>query len=200
MDVLLWSGGADSTLILEEIIRTGLPVRPISITKHRYLNTDMLALQYEAQKRYLLSRRGHRIQHETISIDGAFTMQTNPWGQMHYPLILLSVIAPLLKDNDILHIGWIKEDNNIDSRLPIFRKAFNAIMEMKDINAHFHATLHKDKIPKHKILTKLKEYGVNDDCWFSCERPYMGKACNICRKCKEIRDARRKIHLDETAS
>jgi 7-cyano-7-deazaguanine synthase in queuosine biosynthesis len=192
-NVVVWSGGVDSTYTLNWLAGTSsrdYPVVAVSVTKYPQINEMQMMLQNRAQKEYLkfAKKKGFHIEHQRISVSGNLVFHYEGGEAMAQPIAWLSSVMPCLKKEDNVYFAYIRNDCFWHNRHK-FEKVFDAICEMKGIEA-------KLKYPfewthKAQILGRLKKAKVPDRCWHSCDKPVNNKACGKCSKCKSIIEAKK---------
>ena len=193
-NILLYSGGADSTLMLEELIRTREEVVAVNITQHSSISRKQSSCQYIATDNYSDLRDPEDYPNffiEEIHIHEDIKVEADYDNFLGQPLIFLCCIAPYVKNNDIVYFGW-RQGEGIYQNIERFDKAFHALMDLKGIKATYRGI--EEYRTKADVLEKLQEYNIPDNCWFSCENPNHGKPCRICRKCEEIDESRRELN------
>ena len=198
-NVVLWSGGADSTHVLNHyagVSSEDYPVIALSVSRHRYLSKMFLKAQDEARKRYLAwaEKKGYHIRHYQISMTGNFEFGVCKVPSSAQSVMWLSAIFHVVADGDDVLVGYIEKDGFWHFRY-LFEEVFNAMCVLKGIAAKlkYPAEWHD----KAKILELLKKDKVPNNCWFSCESTKNGKACGECYKCREITEAKQKLLKDK---
>lgn len=193
-DMVVWSGGADSTYLLNHYATVSCeeyPVRAVTVIRHPYLCSDQLAMQNKARKNYLkfAKSKGYHVSCETVAISGSFSFKhSDVSAQM---LMWLTAIAPCVGEGDTVCFAYIKEDGMWHHKQK-FVDAFHSLCAVKGVSAEL-------KFPfewthKYQILDRLKANRVPKLCYWTCDHPVSGKACGKCEKCLEI--ARAKFECD----
>jgi 7-cyano-7-deazaguanine synthase in queuosine biosynthesis len=184
--VIIWSGGADSTALLDYYAGSSsedYPTIALSVSGHPYLSKAFVRKQNEVQKRYLkhAKGRGYHIRHERMRFSGNFE-----WGDaksLNQAVMWLSAIIQVIKDKDQVLMGYIRRDDFWHYRRE-YEDAFRAACLAKGIEAKIGFPFEWDE--KADILRRLKKAKVPDSCWFTCERTKAGKACGTCNKCTAV--------------
>lgn len=198
--VVVWSGGADSTYLLHWYATCSSiqnPVHAITVDSHSQLNKKFMAAQRAARGRYLkfAEKLGLPIEVHTVIQDCSEKISIgigkNTSAQ---PMMWLCSIMPFVKDDDVVCFSYISEDG-IWHHKRDFEDVFDSICRLKNIDAKLHFSL--ENFRKYQVLQKLTEYGIKDNMWWSCENPQNKKPCGICYKCCELKLADIKFEMDK---
>lgn len=194
-NVVIWSGGADSTYILDHyagVSSEDYPVVALSVVEHTHLKREQVKIQNEAQARYLAhaKKKGYHIKHEKVSVRGNFQLFADVQNGMGQPLLWFVYLLSCVGENDTVHLGYIKGDSFWHNRT-IFEDAFKALCRLKGLKAALSYPCEWDQ--KVNILEKLKKAKVPNDCWWSCDHPEDGKVCKGCEKCLAIKAGRKQM-------
>jgi 7-cyano-7-deazaguanine synthase in queuosine biosynthesis len=195
--VVLWSGGADSTLVLNDYSKVsseGYPLIALSITGHPNLHGPFVKAQNAAQKRYLkfAKRKGYHIKHYRMKVGGNFV-----WGGDHsgtaQPTVWLGALAHVIGHNDTVLAGYTQNDGFWHFNHQ-FREAFKAICALKELKG---VTIEfpLEYTEKKNVLRRLVDGKIPASCWFSCDSTRNSKPCGRCSKCEDIKEARKPILL-----
>jgi len=198
--LVAWSGGADSTLLLDWYAETSSKVQQVvalSVTGHPHLFAEFVKKQNEVQKRYLkhLRRKGYHVQHQRMEMSGTFSFGEPKTDAIAQPLVWLSTIVQVVQDGDRVLMGYIRDDCFWHNR-HLFEKAFHSLCRLKGVDVKLEYPLEWEE--KVGVLRRLKRGKVPDSCWFSCEKTKNGKPCGKCSKCLEIKRARKTLKLEQT--
>lgn len=184
-EIVIWSGGCDSTYLLHDLGRKSSidnPIYTLSVVfKNR--NKEMVKLEKEAREKILedFRKRGMHIKHKEIVVSRLPDISSNQ------PLEWLSIIAPFISTNSNVHFSYIFEDS-LWHKKKEFVDAFYSLMSIKcqdkiNISLYFDLEwLHKREIvagAKNNKFIKMV---------FTCEHPKNNKACKKCDKCKELKN------------
>jgi len=192
--VVLWSGGADSTLLLHQyagVSSEDYPVVALSVIGHPNLNKHQISAQNAAQQRYLkfAKKKGYHIDHQTVITSGKFV-----WGGDHdgnaQPVVWLGALAQIVGKNDIVLMGYIR-DASFWHFNHEFKEAFRTMCGLKGLEAKLSFPLEYHH--KWEVMQDLKSEKIPDNCWFSCDGTANKKPCGSCSKCKEIEDAKKEL-------
>lgn len=191
-NVVLWSGGADSTAVLNHwggVSCEDYPIVALSIVAHPCLNEHQIKKQNEVQARYLkhAKRKGYHIKHMKMEFSGDFSWKDTASPQ---PCMWLSALLQVIQDGDTVFCGYIRSDC-VWHRIHEFKSIFSASCALKEIDATLKFPWEWER--KVDILRRLRKGKVPDSCWFSCDDTNNGRACRKCSKCKEVSDARKAL-------
>jgi 7-cyano-7-deazaguanine synthase in queuosine biosynthesis len=196
--LLLWSGGADSTVALLRLLRESptIRVRTLSIQHPQFAaRKEQLAARNLIQERLksaqslTFDRLEVEIRHSAdAGLDGA-ACQAATW---------LSIGQGYLAPNEDLALGYMATDS-IWHTAEQLRQAFAALQAAQRKDGQLQFPTEWDERPE--ILSALDEWGLTDLCWW-CERPEvlplaavsaefikqerpLTKACGTCHPCEE---------------
>jgi len=179
-EIVLWSGGFDSTLVLHQLLEH---YPNDHITAVSVINKDVAGDRLKQEKKAkikLLKRLGDRVDYKEINITSDLTAIT--W-QMP---IWLSHVLPYLKDGDHLSMGYLSSDGySFFSARENFKKAFDATMVLqgkKDTELVFPL----EGWTKGNVIRDLKKNRLLKDCWY-CGKPKKGRPCGKCMKCVSVK-------------
>jgi 7-cyano-7-deazaguanine synthase in queuosine biosynthesis len=194
-NVVIWSGGVDSTWVLDHyagVSSEDYPVVALSVAKHPNLSREHLCVQNEVQKRYLkhAKKKGYHIKHEIVSVSGSFLLYADTEKGLGQPLIWYSCLLPCVKDGDVVHFGYVRNDCFWHNRA-VFENAFDSLCKLKGIEASLNYPLEWDR--KVDVLERLRKAKVPNNCWGSCDYPKGKRSCGVCSKCESITDGRAKM-------
>jgi len=192
-NVVLWSGGADSTSLLDHYAGVSCRDYPVValVVEHSKISPIFARAQQKARAEYakLAKRRGFHLLIQTVKTSGNFEFGLNDSCRYYVPqpIVWLNAISQVVKDGDTVFMGYIGGDLfwHFKDR---FEAVFKAFCVLKGIDASLEYPLEFQR--KSDILAKLKRQKIPARCWFSCERTTDGKPCGICSKCQEVNDAR----------
>ncbi|HEX3456844.1 MAG TPA: hypothetical protein VHR97_02725 [Candidatus Baltobacteraceae bacterium] len=193
--LVLWSGGCDSTLVLYEALQAGYwqwhaggksftTVRAISIS---YGAVPCNAEQRRARDRIKAIFEEKKLVFDhievTVSFEGAWPQRGSDGGAIQSQL-WLATAAPYLLDKEDLAISWIDgECNNVEAATT----AFNALQQLNGKTGKLVTPLWKRY--KTDVVDRLKSLELLDACWW-CENaadtlktPALDQPCGHCKKC-----------------
>jgi len=205
-NVVLWSGGPDSTLILHRLALQG-PVRALTLEQYPFLDQCHAKAQEAAQLNYMcnyVELCSKNIRYESIRITGTAKVYADHKNELGEPLILLCYCMPSIKNGDTVYSGHFspKFCKNINK----FQEAWDIIMRLKGIDSRLEfpyitKNMNTTKI-KANILKELDSLRIPEECYWSCSKPkYISEtriyiSCNQCKKCNEIKQTRKLLKRD----
>lgn len=194
--VVVWSGGADSTMLLVDKAQSSSkknPVIALTIDAHHQLDVKQSASQRAAQKRFLAwaKKDGLHIKHARITVSvvsGAAWV--NDGGQV---LLWLAHLGPYFPERCQVYFGYIKRD----SFWQICHEAEQVLKTMEKVAGSDWKLEYPYKgSTKGRVLECLRTWKVPSNCWWTCEHPKkVGVACGSCNKCKERAEGRREMKV-----
>jgi hypothetical protein len=217
--VVIWSGGADSTLALAQSLQhfLGDPkvVRPSKRQKVCQNNVVALTLltpdagspeqvEAEAQSRATFirwaDRHGWSFRHETIKMDTGTCPTPHGPGVGQHVLWLMHLLPYALgfSGSGIVQIvfGYIKRDQFWHT-VHSFRAVIQWFADLTERDVRLRLPLEWHE--KCQVLDELKALRVPDEAWWTCEEPVRRRGklvpCNVCSKCVELRRAREDTKL-----
>ena len=213
MSLVCWSGGADSTLVLCDLLREqkkakkrsrqertdGLErkllnkeklsdvtdVRTISI---RHMQLGANKEQFEARKRIreILRGRGLRFRRAEISFRHTGGFHVKPCGCTQ-AMVWLSVAMPYLRSGEKLYIGYVGGDS-IWSYWSHLRQVFDSGASVLGLaNVDLETPLFG--VSKAEVMHRLRRARLVRATW-TCENPKDGRACGQCTPCRRRAVAR----------
>lgn len=194
--VVIWSGGADSTLILDQLAREASsthPILAISISGHPQMPDAQFPAEALAREAYLRHARskGYHIQHETISLKNSEGLVVQ--GEATQAVVWFSAVMPYIGDKDRVYLGYIRGDDFWHWH-EAYRRLFDTFCAFKGIQAALHFPL--EWADKASVMRQLLLYGVPKSCYWTCENPQRSETspgtfepCTYCNKCCAMQDA-----------
>jgi hypothetical protein len=189
MNLLLWSGGNDSTLVLHDLLHNGwLYVRDGAIEPTVWtLTIELPGLgaieeQRAARQRIgeALRARGAHFTEHVLTIDG--TKNRHQGDGLILPPLWIGNGVSLLGDDDDLYAGYVLGDSALKSRDALI-KMFDAAQRLG--RKHGRLILPLEYTPKRDVLRRLDEAGLGGLTW-TCEKPVSGNACGTCGPCTTL--------------
>lgn len=191
--VVVWSGGADSTMLLTERAFASSKANPvIAITVVAYPQIPLVQLQSQAiaQKRYLgwAKKSGFHVSHIRLTVK---TVNGLLGDHVTQPLVWVAQIAPFLPEHCRLSFGYIGPDKFWHRR----HEADEAIAALQKLaKSTWDVDYPYESSSKADILTALRGWKVPNSCWWSCEDArVVGSACRKCKKCIEVMRGRQEM-------
>jgi len=195
-EIVIWSGGCDSTLVLAERAVKSSKENPVHTLSFNvpWIDKRQMRCEFLARKKILkeLKKRGlHIINHEVTLTENQELDFEYGLPQQHF-WFLMSVFYT--KKNDKVYFGYIREDDWWH-------------IEKHYTNAHYYLKLCRDRdakfvyplewISKEEVVRNLKKEDLLDLCWV-CDSPKkIGVPCGKCKKCLELKDAINKLDEEE---
>lgn len=190
MKIVIWSGGADSTLLLHDALLVN-PRGVVALTlDHTQVNDRMQRhLQYEARCRYLSWVRktlGYRVDSRVIKV--VLSKDAGAVGDVGQHGLFLAHLFPYMvgergTKNEV-QFGYIRGDDFWHWRTA-FRKAFDGFASVAYSELELSFPLEWTR--KKEVLERLTKAKVPDNAWWTCDRPKSRRACGKCIKCEAIR-------------
>lgn len=177
MALVVWSGGCDSTLILNDLLVAGRDdVRTVAIN-HKQVgnNPESKAARQKIIKHF--AKKKITWEHEEVEID---TYGGHQNGGTIQPCIWLLNATCNLKANEDLYMGYIRGDD-VWHYMEQVRSIFNNIQYMTHKTGRLQLPLEWER--KKDIKKRLNQTGLLNLVWW-CESPVKGKPCNKCCSCK----------------
>lgn len=187
--VVVWSGGADSTMLLTERAwkaSKSVPVIAITIESHPQVRIKQLDSQKNAQKNYLAwaKEQGLPIQHARIKVSWVPSSGTGVGDGVSQAMLWLAHITPYLPKRCCVAFGYIAGDAMWHRR----HEHEAVLLAMQNLSgSDWEIDYAYEWSSKGKILHALEGWKVPDKCWWTCEEPKrVGVACGSCAKCREL--------------
>jgi len=197
VNVVIWSGGWDSTLVLDRLCSAN----PDRLVWAHSINWDMLAhekvtKEKVARKNYLkyAKAKGYNISHRTITVSADMGGQALGYAQ---GLAWISFMIPYLPMNSIVHLGYYNADGfwEYEDKFNKYVKAAGKIGEKK-IELKYPLRY----MSKCDIIEEVKSRHIPMSCIWTCENPKGKKiihACGKCRPCRKLKTAEYESSLNK---
>jgi len=196
VDIVVWSGGLDSTLVLDQLCSSN-PSKCIWAFSIDWDVLDNLKTkkEKEVRKNYLryAKKKGYDIVHRTICVKA--NMGTKHLGHAQ-ALAWASYVTPYLPKNSNLYLGYHTGDEFWECA-----SWFGKYVEYASKIGERKITL---KYPlkymsKYRILEEIKSRRIPASCVWTCEQPRKrrGKivSCGKCTPCINLRTAKYEYNL-----
>ncbi len=180
--VVLWSGGYDSTLILDDLIKKGN--NPLALT---LTHVKAPAIENEKSAREVIKKKLPPFEH----IENMFGKQSDTDYLLEK---WVADIVPHLANDVILYMGVHISENfkNRDDCNHIDLAFKNeGIDEGKKIDMRYPLI----GMTKTQVLNKLITTGLFQDCW-SCSNPQGVFPCGLCVECTNLNNALGEIGIE----
>lgn len=188
MSLVCWSGGADSTLVLYDLLRAYKEMEKPSVMDEvrtvsvRHLQLGANREQFEARKRIreILRKRGLRFKCGEVGFryKGGFHVKQEGLTQA---MFWMGIALPYLRSGEKLYIGYVKGDS-IWSYWAHLRQVFDSgasVLGLSDVDLE--TPLYN--VRKAEVLSRLRRARLIRATW-TCEDPKKGRPCGRCRPCK----------------
>jgi 7-cyano-7-deazaguanine synthase in queuosine biosynthesis len=187
---VVWSGGADSTLVLHQLIK--LHYNPYNTVPSRVIHTiylDHHQLHDTKKKQELAARKkilqkfealGHNIRDHivTVTTDEDTYHHRNVGDIQSY--LWLTTLLPYVSKNANMYMGIIREDD-AKTNIHLFKKIVRASNIILNFDVQLEFPLHYHY--KHEVISELYAADLYDDVWF-CETPSEDETqCGKCSPC-----------------
>ena len=166
--VVIWSGGMDSTLVLDQVSS----VNPDRCIWAFTINWDMLnelkvKKEKEARKNYLryAKQKNYRIAHRTITVTADMGAPDFGYAQ---GLAWFSYMTPYLPKNSIVYLGYHSADE-FWKCTSLFEKFIKTAAKIGDRKIQLRYLLQYRS--KYEILEEFKSRKIPLSCFWTCENP-----------------------------
>jgi hypothetical protein len=193
-NVVMWSGGLDSTLILHELaLLNNAPLVALTISDHMGAQKARFARQARARLNYLkfAKRQGLKISYQEIQVTGSTMMESTGYvnnlvdktrerSVLREWQVFIPWILPFLRSGDNLSLGYESwPDPQKQNHITLLLKAY-----AEAVNWKCPPTL---SIPRfHTDLLDLYYTDIPRNCVSSCDESYTSKDCGYCSKCAKL--------------
>lgn len=189
-NVVIWSGGLDSTAIL---YMAGMfstkenPVITLSVREHHRCNVGNMRAQSIARKKYLRFAKsiGHFVQAQEISVSG------NAVGDTHLKQhhLWASLFQVYFKPGDIVSWGYKQNEGPPKKEFLKFLNSFNSFAENFEEyqKAPIRHTFPLRNVNGIQLTLMLMSFNIPKDCMFCCVAPIGIVPCGVCHKCMSLK-------------
>ena len=189
MSLVCWSGGADSTLVLHDLLREFKRMKdPKNVdqihtiaVRHPQLDNNKAQLEARKKIRATLAKRGLKFKHVEVEIKcrGDFHIVQHGLVQA---MLWLGVAMPYLSKDEDLYLGYIDGDCMWPhwGQLSEVFSSGSSLLDLGDtsLKTPLYGTT------KAKVLNRLKKARLFRMTW-TCEAPKKnGRSCGQCTSCK----------------
>jgi len=197
--LIVWSGGYDSTLLLNNLAKESSKENPVYAFSFipNYIDSLKLKKEGQAQKNYLkyAKTKGYHIEHNIITISSS-ACPSYGWGQQKS---WFTFILPYIPDECDVYFGYVQGDCiwlAISNMYSIFEK-------YKYLGSCLNSKLDFPFAYKEKweILRDCRDSGIPKNCFWTCENPKKIKGqirtCGKCDPCFHLKTAKFGLKLKE---
>lgn len=188
--IVIWSGGADSTFLLYELLaKYGAEnVSAISCI-YPWLDKNKRSIEEAARgrikeklysfgenfrdfKHLQIEVKFRQLSEKNINYNGAGLLQAFSW---------VSTILPFTSDGDWIYTGYIRGDDLVTMYLEEYKDLFEAGLKL--LNRDVTLCMPYGALNKSDILVGLMKADLYDSIWY-CESPETNVPCGKCAPCK----------------
>jgi len=201
--LVVWSGGLDSTLLLDNLAKESTkenPVETISFLPN-FIDSGKMKAEKRARRNYLYyaKRKGYHIKNKTIRVSGNAQPTYTGWAQQ---LCWLSFILPYIPDDCDVYFGFVQGDGvwrAVNHFYEIFTQ-FKYVRHAVNVELHFPF----DDKKKWEVLRDFRKARIPYDCFWTCEHPKVTvvnslstriEACRKCEPCLTHRAAKQEVRM-----
>ena len=199
MRIIVWSGGADSTLILtNELLKQPRGTVSAITLEHVQLGWEtQRKMQHKARekyKRWVKKKHGIVFEHRVVIVALAKNTESSQFvGQ--YGLFLNHIFpyavpqpSPYpggVSESNALLFGYIKKDEFWHYKAE-FKAAFSSLVALTGLDqSRLMLEFPLEWMMKEDVIVDLNKSSVPDDAWWTCESS-METPCGTCPKCKDL--------------
>lgn len=183
--VVVWSGGCDSTLLLDMVSeKFGTYEKPIIAFSiyHHILDNKKLTKESEAREKFLseLKSRGLHIIHKTLEIKSDSSYKEG-YGGLPQAFLWALNILPYIKNGSNVYFGYIRNDDfwHMGQYFEEMVRAGSKLMG-KEIKVHYPLEYHT----KEHVIAELGVRKLYDYVWWCEMSNEKGGRYNECVPCK----------------
>jgi 7-cyano-7-deazaguanine synthase in queuosine biosynthesis len=190
--VVVWSGGHDSTLVLQQLlskVTVDNPIRALSMTHDQY---DKIKTKCERKARSVILKKWGNNKHKLIhpyeiNVTSTSMVYFNDYKIPGQPMFWLTGVFPYLRTGDEVYFGYISGDDFWHFKEE-FCNAFFALCKFAGITATLNFPL--EYWAKESVLRETDKLGLSKICWTCEDPPKSKKPCGKCHSCINIAKAR----------
>ncbi len=193
MKLVMFSGGADSTLLVKNILELGESV----VMYHLILKTPANRWKEENKacldiRDYFMKKYPNKITYKEAIIDISQNRQNL---DSNFAIFFGAMLADYNENISEVQIGYIKEDTVHNVNMPDYynkEKAFQANLRMRD---DVKLTYPLENTSKKEVINLL---GSLLNIIYYCRYPKQdnGEGCGFCHTCKDINKAKKELGID----
>lgn len=184
-NIVVWSGGSDSTLVLDTLARHSTKDYPVWAYSVVWDQLDDLKVEQEqkSRKNYLEYAKKHNyfIEHRELRVNSNMGACDLGNAQM---LAWIGFLFPYFPSGSDVYFGYIKKDDSWKD----FHNLFTVTNLLSEIGSR--SIVIKTPLQwknKYEVLQELKDRHIPSNCIWSCEKPIKKNnkiiACKTCDPC-----------------
>ncbi len=192
--IVIWSGGADSTIILlEELLAHpsgGVVGDVVALTlehpqvgrKEQRIAQDKARTKF---KQWLWEKHRRKVAHHTVTVRLSKDCGA-PGNVGQYGLFLAHLFPYMVAEppkSSVVLFGYVRGDDFWHERHR-FDQAFSALAAVARSEASLEYPLEWAR--KDEVMGRLDQHGVPRSAWWTCENPIGHRACGLCIKCEAV--------------
>jgi len=203
MALVVWSGGADSTLVLYDLLKdqraldsdTKQEIRTISISQEQVIGGKESRKARDRIEKWLNKKDLYFERTEiTIQQESKRGCLFSPAGLIQ-PVMWLAIACQYTLADEDLYFGYIREDDLWHYKGE-FVYAHDNLKAIQRKTGVIRCPLEWEN--KYSVLCRLNKIGLLDLIWY-CEDPQKGKPCSKCDPCNKHNGALSKLKAIEKA-
>ena len=189
-NVVLWSGGLDSTVVLYDLLCNATqyyPVYAVTVQNYPQIHKPLLLQQKKARKNFLkkYSKFNDRVKVHEIALTVTDGMDIGGSGHPQAAFWLMAIVN-FLQEGDTLYAGYIRGDDFWHIKTE-YTQAFNSALAIRDLKGKVELSFPKEYWDKWRVLDHANKSKIPKSCYWFCEDPKVTKnkvvACRNCACC-----------------
>jgi len=186
--IVVWSGGADSTLLLASLLEKYNNTEPVVALTINHFMLHFFKTQQEEAARARITRAlalaGYTFEHVVLNVtvdDGNNVFDKSDARGLVQPIVWYSNIFPYLQNDDIIYLGYIRGDDMWHHKTEIDNIVYY-VKQLMYLNVKFKYPL--EWVSKAEVYKGLKRFMLDQFVW-TCETPLEnGHPCHTCNPCR----------------
>jgi len=186
-NLVVWSGGCDSTLVLHNLAKLSSkdsPVIAISVDWKEKLDSMKVLKEKEARNNYLTyaKQKGFHIKNYTVTLSSTLGIKASGYTQV---CLWFCAIMPFIENGDKIYFGYHRGDGfwGCSSNIHYAFEQLSCIRSLKKVEIKY--PLAADS--KCEVLKKLFALKIPRKCFWWCESPVKKRngivMCGKCNPC-----------------
>ena len=196
--LVVWSGGLDSTTILDGLAKSSTKENPVLTLSFEgnFLDSRKVVEERRVRKNYLryAKKKGYFIENNLIKVNADITPEYLGWAQQ---VFWMSFMLPYIPDDCDVYLGFIQGDGvwlAVSNFYTIFNE-FRYVGGRENIALHFPFSYKK----KWEVLKEFRAAKIPHNCSWTCELPIVKsskvQACGRCNPCISLSMAKKELVL-----